>query len=43
METTIKFKNLSGCLKTAIVISWVSGILLALAFLIGLMGGLMGG
>ena len=32
---TTKFKDLSGWLKTAIVLSWVVGGLYALAFLIG--------
>ena len=31
----IRFKDLSGALKTAIVVSWVVGVTYALAFLVG--------
>jgi len=37
----IKFKDLSGWLKTAVIISWISGGLMLFAFLIGFLEGIL--
>lgn len=35
MKQTIEFKDISGWLKTAIIISWSLGIMFAIAFIVG--------
>jgi len=36
----IQFKDLSGWLKTAVILAWISGSIYALAFFIGFLEGL---
>jgi hypothetical protein len=38
--TKIKFKDLSGWLKAAIVFAWISGSIFAFSFLVGLIQGI---
>ena len=42
MQTQIKYQNLSGPLKTAIVLSYIVGACYALAFMIGFVIGVAG-
>jgi len=39
---TIRFRNLSGWLKFAIILSWIMGSIYALAFIIGFAEGIAG-
>ena len=37
----IQFKDLSGWLKTAVIISWIAGGLMAVAFIVGFLEGIL--
>jgi hypothetical protein len=37
----VKFEDLSGWLKTAVIISWIAGGLMAFAFFVGFIEGIL--
>jgi hypothetical protein len=41
IEKDDKFKDLSGWLKTAVIISWIAGGIMAFAFIVGFLEGLL--
>ena len=41
MEEKIRFKDLSGSLKTAIILAWITGSIAVLSFLIGFIEGMI--